>query len=340
MSHTGENMRAVAFRHNLPIDDPESLLDIELPVPGIGSHDLLVKVEAVSVNPVDVKVRAGSDAGGLARVLGFDAAGTVLAAGDRVSRFHPGDEVFYAGSIDRPGTNAQLHAVDERIVGPKPSTLDFTEAAALPLTAITAWEALFDRFRLGRDSEGTLLVLGGAGGVGSILIQLAKELTSMTVIATASRPETVDWVKRMGADHVIDHSGDLVGQIEMIVPGGVTHLLSPHSRDMVPVFAEILAPGGEIVAIDEPDDLDILPLKEKSITWHWELMFTRPTFQTSDMIEQQHLLELVSGMVDAGRLRTTLNERLGPINAENLKRAHKIVESGHSIGKLVVTGWE
>ena len=211
MSHSGENMRAVGYRNNLPIDDPDSLLDLELPVPGIGPHDLLVRVEAVSVNPVDVWLRGGSETGGLSRVLGFDAAGTVLAAGDAVSLFHPGDEVYYAGSIDRPGTNSQLHAVDERIVGPKPATLDFTEAAALPLTAITAWETLFDRFRLGPDSEGTLLVLGGAGGVGSILIQLAKELTSMTVIATASRPETVDWVKRMGADHVVDHSHDLAG---------------------------------------------------------------------------------------------------------------------------------
>jgi len=340
MSHSGENMRAVGHRHNLPIEDPDSLLDLELPVPGIGPRDLLVKVEAVSVNPVDVWLRGDGDADGLARILGFDAAGTVLAVGDEVGRFHPGDEVYYAGSIDRPGTNAQLHAVDERIVGDKPSSLDFTEAAALPLTTITAWETLFDRFRLGPDSEGTLLVLGGAGGVGSILIQLAKVLTSMTVIATASRPESVAWVKEMGADHVVDHSHDLAGQVESIVPAGVTHVLSPHSDGMVPVFAEILAPGGEIVAIDGPEDLDIRPLKEKSITWHWELMFTRPTFQTDDMIEQQRLLERVAKLVDEGRIRTTLNQRLGPINAENLKRAHALVESGRTVGKIVISGWD
>lgn len=340
MSHRGENMRAVGHRHNLPVEDPDSLLDLELPVPGIGPRDLLVKVEAVSVNPVDVWLRGDGDADGLARVLGFDAAGTVLAAGDEVGRFHPGDEVYYAGSIDRPGSNAQFHAVDERIVGDKPSSLDFTEAAALPLTTITAWETLFDRFRLGPESEGTLLVLGGAGGVGSILIQLAKVLTSMTVIATASRPESVNWVKEMGADHVVDHSHDLAGQIESIVPAGVTHVVSPHSDGMVPVFAEILAPGGEIVAIDGPEGLDIRPLKEKSITWHWELMFTRPTFQTDDMIEQQRLLERVGKLIDEGRIRTTLNRRLGPIDAENLKRAHAMVETGRTVGKIVISGWE
>ncbi|HTU13989.1 MAG TPA: zinc-binding alcohol dehydrogenase family protein [Solirubrobacterales bacterium] len=335
-----ENMRAVAFRRGLPVEDPESLLDIELPVPRIGPRDLLVMVEAVSVNPVDVWLRADREASELARVLGFDAAGTVLATGASVTRFRPGDEVFYAGSIDRPGTDAQLHAVDERIVGTKPATLDFARAAALPLTAITAWETLFDRFRLKADSEGILLVLGGAGGVGSILIQLAKELTSMTVIATASRAESAEWVRRMGADHVIDHSVDLGGQIEAIVPGGVTHVLSPHSDGMIDTFAEIIAPGGEIVAIDEPHGLDLLPLKAKSITWHWELMFTRPVFQTEDMIEQGRLLDLVSGMVDAGRLRTTLREQLSPIDAENLRRAHAIVESGRAVGKVVVSGWE
>jgi len=340
MGHSGENIRAVAHRHNLPVEHPDSLIDVELPVPGIGPRDLLVKVEAVSVNPVDVKLRQGDGADGLAHVLGFDAAGTVLAAGDEVTRFHPGDEVYYAGSIDRPGTNSRLHAVDERIVGGKPRSLGFTEAAALPLTAITAWETLFERFRLGPDSTGALLVLGGAGGVGSILIQLAKELTSMTVIASASRPESADWVKEMGADHVVDHSGDLAGQIEALSPGGVTHVLSPHTEGMVPLFAEILAPGGEIVAIDEPESLDILPLKEKSITWHWELMFTRPSFQTGDMIEQQRLLDRVAEMVDAGRLRSTMRESFRPIDAENLKRAHALVESGRSIGKVVVTGWD
>jgi len=340
MTQSTENMRAVAFRRSLPVDDPESLLDIELPVPRIGPRDLLVKVEAVSVNPVDVWLRSDREASELARVLGFDAAGRVLATGAEVTRFRPGDHVYYAGSIDRPGTDSQVHAVDERIVGGKPATLDFAQAAALPLTAITAWETLFDRFHLNADSEGTLLVLGGAGGVGSILIQLAKELTSMTVIATASRPESAEWVRRMGADHVVDHSLGLGGQIEAIVPGGVTHVLSPHSEGMVDTFAEIVAPGGHIVAIDEPEGLDLLPLKAKSIAWHWELMFTRPMFHTDDMVEQQRLLDRVSGLVDAGRLRTTLQQTFSPINAENLRRAHALVESGRSIGKVVVSGWE
>ncbi len=340
MGQSTEHMRAVAYRHNLPIEDPDSLVDVELPAPAMRPNDLLVKVEAVSVNPVDVKVRAGSDANGMARVLGFDAAGTVLAAGREVIRFHPGDEVFYAGTIDRPGTNSQVHAVDERIVGAKPRSLDWAEAAALPLTTITAWETLFDRFRLDTDSEGTLLVLGGAGGVGSILIQLAKRLTAMEVIATASRPETAAWAREMGADRIVDHSSDLAGQIEAMAPDGVTHLFSPHSRGMVPTFAEILAPGGEIVAIDEPEGLDILPLKSKSITWHWELMFTRPMYRTDDMVAQQHLLDRVSAMVDEGVVRTTLRERLGTISARNLKRAHARIESGAAIGKLALSGWD
>ena len=264
-----ELMRAVGYRRNLPIDDPESLVDVELPVPRPRPHDLLVRVEAVSVNPVDVKVRASSDPRGDVKVLGYDAAGVVEAVGDRVTLFAVGDEVYYAGSIARPGTNSQLHLVDERITGPKPASLSFAEAAALPLTTITAWEALFDRLRLTPESTGTLLVLGAAGGVGSILVQLARRLTGLTVVGTASRPESRDWVTGLGANHVVNHHDDLAKAVSAIAPDGVDAVFSPHSAGMIETFAKLVRPYGDIVAIDEPDGLDLLPLKTKSIAWHW-----------------------------------------------------------------------
>jgi zinc-binding alcohol dehydrogenase family protein len=332
-----ENMRAVGYRKSLPITDPDSLVDAELPVPEPGPHDLLVRVEAVSVNPVDTKVRNGNDPAGELKVLGYDAAGVVVGVGAEVTRFRVGDEVYYAGSIGRPGTNSQFHLVDERITGHKPATLDFAEAAALPLTTITAWEALFDRFRLGKDSTGTLLVMGAAGGVGSVLVQLARALTGVTVIGTASRPESQRWVTELGAHHAVDHHGDLVASVREVAPAGVDYIFTPFSAGNVDRFVELLRPGGEITAIDEPAGLDLLPLKAKSLTWHWELMFTRPLFAPEDPA-QHELLEAAARLVDEGVLRTTVAQRLEPINAATLRQAHELVEAGAMTGKVVITG--
>ncbi|WP_020421200.1 zinc-binding alcohol dehydrogenase family protein [Amycolatopsis sp. ATCC 39116] len=330
-------MRAVAYRKSLPITDPAAFEDVELPVPEPGPHDLLVRVEAVSVNPVDTKVRAGSDPGGEPRVLGFDAAGVVTATGAEVTLFQPGDEVYYAGTIDRPGTNAEYHVVDERIVGPKPRSLSFAQAAALPLTTITAYETLHDRFRVGPDSTGTLLVLAGAGGVGSILIQLARALTGLTVVATASRPESREWVRSMGAHHVADHR-DLVASVREVAPDGVDYVFSPNTAGRIEEFAELLRPGGAITAIDEPPGLELLPLKGKSISFHWELMFTRP-LHGWDLIAQHNLLAHVAELVDAGTVRTTLTTELKPINASTVRQAHEQTETGRTVGKTVISGF-
>ncbi|GAA3339760.1 zinc-binding alcohol dehydrogenase family protein [Amorphoplanes nipponensis] len=327
-------MHAVGYRRNLPISDPSSLLDLELPVPVPGPHDLLVRVEAVSVNPVDTKVRAGTDPGGTPKILGYDAAGVVVAVGDAVTLFRPGDEVWYAGSIARSGTDAQFHLVDERITGPKPATLDFAQAAALPLTTLTAWEALFDRLRLTAASTGTLLVLGAAGGVGSILVQLARRLTGLEVVGTASRPESQQYVLDRGAHRVVDHHGDLTAAL----PDGVDYVFSPHSAGMVDTFARLLRPYGAVVAIDEPDGLDLRPLKAKSIAWHWELMFTRALYDPASAA-QHDILREAAALVDKGVLHTTLTERIDGINAENLRRAHGIVERGSAIGKTVLAGF-
>ena len=331
-------MRAVAYRKPRPVSDPASLEDVELPVPRPGPRDLLVRVEAVSVNPVDVKLRASSDPGGQPRVLGFDAAGVVTAIGGDVSMFATGDEVFYAGSVGRPGSDAQFQVVDERIVGHKPRTLTFAQAAALPLTSLAAWETLFDRFRLDAASTGTLLALAAAGGVGSMVVQLARALTGLTVIGTASRPESRQWALDLGAHYVVNHH-DLVPAVREIAPDGVGYIFSAHTAGMIGAFAELLRPGGEITAIDEPEGLDILPLKDKSITFHWEFMFTRPLFQPPDMIAQHDALERIAQLVDGGSLRTTLAAELGPINADTLRRAHAMVEDGHMTGKVVVAGW-
>jgi NADPH:quinone reductase len=333
-----ETMRAVGYRKPLPISDPASLEDLEVPVPRPGPRDLLVQVEAVSVNPVDVKVRASADPGGEPRILGYDAAGTVVATGTDAQFFAPGDEVYYAGSIDRPGTDAQFHLVDERIAGHKPRSLNFAQAAALPLTTITAWEALFDRLRLNPESSGVLVVLGAAGGVGSMVTQLTRALTRVVVIGTASRPESQQWARDLGAHHVIDHH-DLVGGVRGITPDGVNYVFSPHTAGSIGDFAEILRPGGAVVAIDEPEGLDILPLKDKSIAFHWEFMFTRPLFQAPDMVEQHELLDRVAGLVDEGTIRSTLTQELGPISAATLREAHGLVEGGRMTGKVVVAGW-
>lgn len=337
-------MRAVGYHQPQPITAETSLIDLDLPAPVATGRDLLVRVKAVSVNPVDTKVRRRAQpAEGEAKVLGWDAAGIVEAVGPEVTGFQPGDAVFYAGAIDRPGSNAELHLVDERIVGPKPKTLGFAEAAALPLTAITAWEMLFDRLDIRKPVLGAahaVLIVGGAGGVGSIAIQLARRLTDVTVIATASRPETQAWARELGAHHVVDHAKPLAEQVAGLGIGqpafafSTTHTDS-HLRDIV----ELLAPQGRFGLIDDPETLDANPLKRKSISLHWELMFTRSLFHTADMAEQGRLLAEVSRLVDAGTLKTTLAENFGRIDAANLKRAHALIESNRAKGKIVLEGF-
>jgi len=335
-------MKAIAFtQHGLPIEDPKALMDMDLPKPTPGPRDLLVEVRAVSVNPVDTKIRAGS-AATEPKVVGWDAVGVVREVGSDVTLFQPGDEVFYAGSIVRPGSYSEFHLVDERIVGHKPKSLDNAHAAALPLTSITAWELLFDRLGVqegGGEGE-SLLIIGAAGGVGSILVQLARQLTKMTVIGTASRSETQDWIKQLGAHHVIDHSQPLVAQLEQIGVGQVTHVASlTHTDSHFTQLIEALRPQGRLALIDDPKTLDVMPMKRKSLSLHWELMFTRSLFETPDMIKQHELLNRVSALVDEGVLKTTLGEHFGVINAENMRRAHAVIESGKARGKIVLEGF-
>jgi len=337
-------MKAVGYYTPGEIGRDDALVDIELPEPAPGPRDLRVRVKAVSVNPVDVKLRARAQpAEGEARVLGFDAAGVVEAVGSQVTLFAPGDEVFYAGVMTRPGTNAELHLVDERIVGRKPASLDWAQAAALPLTALTAWELLFDRLRVPHGVKtrgGTLLVINGAGGVGSILTQIARRLSGLTVVATASRPETVSWCREMGAHHVIDHHQSMSAQLKEIGIAQVEYVAGLTATDEhLPEIVELIAPQGALALIDDPQVFDIVKLKRKSVTVAWELMFTRPIFETGDMIQQHHILEEVSALVDAGVLRTTLTGQDGPISAAALKRVHAMVESGKAIGKTVLAGF-
>ncbi|HEY0522772.1 MAG TPA: zinc-binding alcohol dehydrogenase family protein [Stellaceae bacterium] len=342
-------MKAVGYRKPLPISDRESLLDLDLPKPRPAGRDLLVAVKAVSVNPVDVKVRAAvAPPDGEAKILGWDAAGVVEAVGPEATLFKPGDEVFYAGSIDRPGTDAEFHLVDERIVGPKPRSLGFAEAAALPLTSITAWEMLFDRFGIRQgaaDAEKgrSLLIVGGAGGVGSMAVQLARQLTGLTVIATASRPETTEWVKELGAHHAVDHAKPLPEQVRSLgLDGGVDYVFATTTAggSHFPAIAEIVAPQGKVGLIDDPPESpDIRLVKRKSVSVHWEFMFTRPVFRTADMIRQHELLAEVARLVDGGVLRTTHAETLGRIDAATLRRAHAAIETGRTRGKLVLEGF-
>ncbi|CCW18330.1 Bifunctional protein: zinc-containing alcohol dehydrogenase; quinone oxidoreductase (NADPH:quinone reductase); Similar to arginate lyase [Sphingobium indicum BiD32] len=337
-------MKAVGYYAPGAIDRPDSLVDLDLPVPAVGPRDLLVRVKAVSVNPVDTKVRSGSaPAEGEARILGWDAAGIVEGIGDQVTLFRPGDEVFYAGALQRPGTNAELHAVDERIVGHKPRSLGWDGAAALPLTTLTAWELLFDRLHVpyGRKTGGgTLLVINGAGGVGSILIQLARRLTGLTIVATASRPETIEWVRDMGAHHVIDHHRPLDQALKETGIEQAEYVASLTASDRhLPAIAELIAPQGALALIDDPAAFDINPFKRKSVRVGWEFMFTRSMFETPDMIEQHRILEEVSALVDAGVLRSTMTSSDGPINAANLKALHRLLESGSAMGKAVLAGF-
>ena len=338
-------MKAVGLYRYLPVSDPESLLDLEIDTPSAEGRDLLVKVEAVSVNPVDTKVRAPKPkVETVPRILGWDAAGVVEAVGPECKLFKPGDKVYYAGSITRPGCNSEFHLVDERIVGLMPEKLSFADAAALPLTTLTAWEALFDRLgisRDGRDGGKSLLILGGAGGVGSIAIQLARELGHVKVIATASRPESEKWCRQLGASEVINHSEELVPQLKGIGVPQPDFILCCNSTDQYfDTMALVLAPQGKICSIVETHQPhDIHALMSKSATFVWELMFTRSMYGTPDMVEQHKILNAVAALIDDGKLRTTVGEVVGAINAANLREAHAKVEAGHTIGKIVLNGF-
>lgn len=337
-------MKAIGYRTPGDISRADALQDIDLPRPVATGHDLLVEVSAVSVNPVDTKVRRSAAPTETEwKVLGWDAVGRVVECGPDAQGFAVGDEVFYAGSIDRAGANSQYHLVDARIAGHKPRSLSDAEAAALPLTTITAWEMLFDRLQIGRPVPGAataVLIIGGAGGVGSIAIQLVRALTDLTVIATASRPETQAWVRELGAHHVIDHNGDLAAQVEALGIGAPAFVFSTNnSQSHVAAVQALIAPQGRFGLIDDPETLDVLGFKRKAVSVHWELMFTRPLFGTPDLVEQGKLLDQVAALVEAGQIRTTVTETLSPINAANLRTAHALLETNTARGKIVLEGF-
>ena len=341
-------MKAVGYTKSLPINDPESLTDIELPQPIATGHDLLVKVKAIAVNPVDYKIRhIVSPDEGEYKVLGWDAVGEVVATGEAATQFKPGDAVYYAGDLNRQGSNAEYQLVDERLVGSKPKSLSDAEAAALPLTAITAWELLFEHLSIQQQSpdsteqsDEVILVIGAAGGVGSILLQLVKAITGATIIATASRESSQAWVRKLGAHHVVDHTQPLQPQIEALGIGQVTHVASLNSTDAYfESYTELLAPFGKIAMIDDPKSFDVMKMKPKSLSLHIEFMFARSMFKAADMDEQGRLLNRVSDLVDQGYIQTTVGKNLGTINADNLKAAHEELESGRSIGKIVLQGF-
>ncbi|MEA5470474.1 zinc-binding alcohol dehydrogenase family protein [Spirulina sp. 06S082] len=334
-------MKAIGYTDAGPIAAENALIEFETDIPQPGTNDLLVEVRGISVNPVDVKVRGKAQPEGEPRILGFDAAGIVKEVGSGTTRFRPGDEVFYAGDITRPGTNASFHVVDERIVGRKPSSLGFAEAAGMPLTAITAWEILFDSLKL-KEGEGegeSLLIVGGAGGVGSILIQLAKKLTKLNVIATASRSETREWVKKMGADYIINHRNPLDEEMKTlgISPRYVASLT--HTEQHFKAIATLIKPRGHIALIDGPQSLDIVSLKPKALSVSWEFMFARSMFQTEDMDAQHILLNRVADMLDNNTLISTVNRHHGNLSVANLRSSHELQESGTAIGKTVLDGF-
>jgi len=345
-------MKAIGYLKSLPITDADSLVDIEIPQPIATGHDLLVKVKAVAVNPVDYKIRINIPAeGDEHKVIGWDAVGEVVATGDTVTKFKVGDEVYYAGALKRQGSNAEYQLVDERLVGKKPSSLSNAEAAALPLTAITAWELLFEHLVLKQQTAGSteqsdevILVVGAAGGVGSILLQLAKVLTGATIIATASRESSKAWVTKLGADYVVDHNKPLQPQVDALIKnegiGQVTHIAGLNdSENYFDTYINLIVPFGKIAIIDDPDAIDITKIKMKSLSFHWEFMFARSMFNAKDMNEQGILLNRVGELLDQGHIQTTAGKNLGTINAENLKAAHAELESGKSIGKIVLEGF-
>ncbi|EOI3547709.1 zinc-binding alcohol dehydrogenase family protein [Cronobacter dublinensis] len=333
-------MKAIVYtQHGLPITDPRSLFETELPKPQPVGHDLLVKIRAISVNPADTKVRASSPVT-QPRILGWDAVGVVEAIGEDVTLFRPGDEVYYAGAINRPGSYAEYGLVDERIAAHKPASLSDADAAALPLTSLTAWELLFDRLEVREGHGDAILIIGAGGGVGSVLTQLASKLTGLHVIGTASRAETAEWVRELGAHDIIDHSLPLLVGLREIGLSSVRYVASlTHTDKHYQQIVEVLAPQGQLAVIDDPDSLDAVPLKRKSVSLHWELMFTRSLFQTPDMMRQNEILESVRRLIEDGTLRTTKGEHYGKISAENLRKAHGFIESGRARGKIVLEGF-
>lgn len=342
-------MKAIGYIKNLPITDDASLTDIELEQPVATGQDLLVKVKAIAVNPVDYKIRQNVPSDNdQYKVIGWDAVGEVIATGEAVSQFKPGDQVYYAGDLNRQGSNAEYQLVDQRLVGHKPKSLSDADAAALPLTTITAWEMLFEHLAIekvavgsGEKSNDVILVIGAAGGVGSILVQLAKTLTGATVIGTASRESSSSWIKELGADYVVDHTKPLAPQIEALNIGQVSHVASLNSTDSYfDTYVELLKPFGKIAMIDDPaTPLDIMKMKPKSLSLHIEFMYARSMFQAEDMVEQSRLLSTVADLVDQGYIKTTVGKHLGLINATNLKAAHESLEAGRSIGKIVLEGF-
>ncbi|KJV47727.1 NADPH:quinone reductase [Pantoea sp. BL1] len=333
-------MKAIVYSQNgLPISDENALYELDVAQPQPGARDLLVKIHAIAVNPVDTKVRNGAPTD-KPRILGWDAVGVVEAVGEAVTLFQPGDEVFYAGDITRAGSYAEYGLVDERIAGHKPRTLSDADAAALPLTSLTAWELLFDRLEVQAEDNAALLIIGAGGGVGSILTQLARKLTNLTVIGTASRPETADWVRSLGAHHVVNHQQPLGEQLAAIGYPQVRYVASlTHTDSYYAQLVDVLAPQGKLALIDDPETLDVVPLKRKAISLHWELMFTRSLFQTSDMQRQHDILQRVSQLIDDQTLKTTAGEHHGTINAANLRKAHALIESGRARGKIVLSGF-
>ncbi|MBS0883554.1 zinc-binding alcohol dehydrogenase family protein [Pantoea sp. JGM49] len=333
-------MKAIVYSQNgLPISDENALYELDVAQPQPGARDLRVKIHAIAVNPVDTKVRNGAPTD-KPRILGWDAVGVVEAVGEAVTLFQPGDEVFYAGDITRAGSYAEYGLVDERIAGHKPRTLNDADAAALPLTSLTAWELLFDRLEVQTDDNAALLIIGAGGGVGSILTQLARKLTNLTVIGTASRPETADWVRSLGAHHVVNHQQPLGEQLAAIGYPQVRYVASlTHTDSYYSQLVDVLAPQGKLALIDDPETLDVVPLKRKAISLHWELMFTRSLFQTRDMQRQHDILERVSQLIDDQTLQTTAGEHHGTINAANLRKAHALIESGRARGKIVLSGF-
>ncbi|BCO19621.1 oxidoreductase [Alteromonas sp. KC3] len=337
-------MKAVGYTQSLAINENDALIDVDIEKPSASGRDLLVKVNAIAVNPVDYKIRQRvNPEAGTPKILGWDAVGEVVEIGADVSEFAVGDRVYYAGDLTRQGTNAEYQLVDERIVGHAPKTLSDSEAAALPLTTITAYELLFDHLALVQQQEKSdevVLVVGAAGGVGSIMLQLLKTLTGATVIATASRQSSKDWVVSLGADYVVDHSKPMAQQIEALNIGQVTHVASLNNTGAyVEAFVEVMKPKGKLALIDDPESLDVSKLKQKSLSLHWEFMFTRSMFETDDIVEQSHLLNHVANLIDEGKVKTTVGKHLGKINAANLKKAHQILEEGSAIGKLVLEGF-
>ncbi len=332
-------MKAIGYHQSLPIENEESLIDLIIEKPKISGRDILVAVKAVAVNPVDTKIRRNvQPQGDEPKVLGWDAAGVVLETGPDVTLFKPGDEVWYAGDLTRPGTNSEYHLVDERIVAKKPESLTFQEAAALPLTSLTAWELLFDRLAIAPTDKGTLLITGAAGGVGSVLVQLARKLTNLTIIGTASRPDSVTWILNNGAHHVIDHNKDMALQLKDLNIDEVDYVISlTHSDEHGQALVNVLKPQGKFALIDDPQQLDFKIFKLKSISIHWEMMYTRSMFKTPDMIKQHEILSEMAKLVDSGQIKTTVAECMGVINAANLRKAHALLESGLARGKIVLS---